>query len=59
MVEELERACQEVGKDPATLLRSLDIQVDPLSRHDEGEKPITGTSEEIAEGDPGFPGDRR
>jgi alkanesulfonate monooxygenase SsuD/methylene tetrahydromethanopterin reductase-like flavin-dependent oxidoreductase (luciferase family) len=23
--------------------------VDPLSRHDEGEKPIAGTSEEIAE----------
>lgn len=49
MVDELERACQEVGKDPATLRRSLDIQVDPLSLHDEGEKPITGTSEEIAE----------
>ena len=49
MVEELERACQEVGKDPATLRRSLDIQVDPLSRHDEGEKPIAGSSEEIAE----------
>ncbi len=49
MVEELERACQEVGKDPATLRRSLDIQVDTLSRHDEGEEPIAGTSEEIAE----------
>jgi len=49
MIEELERACQEVGRYPATLRRSLDIQVDPLSLHDEGEKPIAGTSEEIAE----------
>jgi alkanesulfonate monooxygenase SsuD/methylene tetrahydromethanopterin reductase-like flavin-dependent oxidoreductase (luciferase family) len=48
MVEELARACQEVGKDPANLRRSLDIQVDTLNRHDEGEKPIAGTSEEIA-----------
>ena len=49
MVEELERACQEVGKDPTTLRRSLDIPVDPLNLHGEGEKPIAGTSEEIAE----------
>ncbi len=49
MIDELERACQEVGRDPASLRRSLDIQVDPLSRHSEGEKPIVGTSEEISE----------
>ncbi len=49
MVAELERACQEVGRDPATLRRSLDIQVDQLGLYDEGEKPISGSSEEIAE----------
>ena len=49
MVAELERACQEVGRDPATLRRSLDIQVDQLGLYDEGEKPIAGSSEEIAE----------
>lgn len=49
MVAELERACQEVGRDPATLRRSLDIQVDQLGLCDEGEKPIAGSSEEIAE----------
>ena len=49
MVEGLERACQKAGRDPATLRRSLDIQVDLLSLHGEGEKPIAGTSEEIAE----------
>jgi alkanesulfonate monooxygenase SsuD/methylene tetrahydromethanopterin reductase-like flavin-dependent oxidoreductase (luciferase family) len=49
MVEDLERACQEVGRDPASLHRSLDIQVDPLGRHNEGAKPIAGSSEEIAD----------
>ena len=49
MIEMLERACEQVDRDPATLYRTLDIQVDPLSLHDEGEEPITGTSDEIAE----------
>lgn len=49
MIEKLEQACEQVDRDPATLYRTLDIQVDPLSIHNEGNKPITGTSDEIAE----------
>lgn len=61
IVEELERACDEVGRDPATLNRSLDFYtVAPLSSGDEsgalgkaddvdGMAPtaLTGTAEEI------------
>jgi alkanesulfonate monooxygenase SsuD/methylene tetrahydromethanopterin reductase-like flavin-dependent oxidoreductase (luciferase family) len=49
MIEKLERACEQVDRNPATLYRTLDIQVDPLNLHGEGEKPIAGTNEEIAE----------
>lgn len=48
-IESLEQACEDVGRDPATLRRSLDIQVDLLGLHEGGEKPISGTNEEIAE----------
>ncbi len=61
IIEELERACDEVGRDPTTLQRCLDFYtITPLSRADEatpatveevdGMQPITlsGTPEEIA-----------
>ncbi len=48
IVEELEGACAEVGRDPATLRRSLDLYaVDPLSRAGDDESVLTGTAEEI------------
>jgi alkanesulfonate monooxygenase SsuD/methylene tetrahydromethanopterin reductase-like flavin-dependent oxidoreductase (luciferase family) len=49
IIEELERACGEVGRDPATLQRSLDLYtVDALGKT-EGRLPsvVTGTAEEI------------
>ncbi len=55
VVEELERACEELGRDPATLERSLDVYtVDPLNLAAADEptsigEPISGTSAEIAE----------
>ena len=54
LVEELERACEEVGRDPETLRRSMDAEVDPHGRAaelrpDAEHGPITGTSEQIAE----------
>ena len=48
IIEELERACGEVGRDPATLQRSLDLGiVDPLHRIDGQSSVLTGTAEEI------------
>lgn len=51
MIEELDRACDEVGRDPATLTRTVDVAVDlgvggdsPLA-----EFLISGTHEEIAD----------
>lgn len=54
LIEELERACEQVGRDPDTLHRSMDAMVDPHGRFaelrpDAEHGPITGTSEEIAE----------
>ncbi len=50
IIEELERACGEVGSDPATLQRSLDLYtVDPLHRANDSESALTGTAEEIGE----------
>lgn len=59
MVEELDRACEELGRDPATLERSIDVAVDPHALVDEpasGLSPylISGGSDEIAEGLLGF-----
>ncbi len=53
MIQKLEKACEDVGRDPKTLRRTLDIQVDSLNIYEElrpgGKmKPISGTSEEIA-----------
>lgn len=51
-IEELERACAEVGRDPSTLPRTLDIQVDPLGRWEpepDVDGPITGSTDEIAD----------
>jgi alkanesulfonate monooxygenase SsuD/methylene tetrahydromethanopterin reductase-like flavin-dependent oxidoreductase (luciferase family) len=49
VVDDLERACASVGRDPATLARSLDVySVDPLGRS-EGAASITGSAQQIAE----------
>jgi alkanesulfonate monooxygenase SsuD/methylene tetrahydromethanopterin reductase-like flavin-dependent oxidoreductase (luciferase family) len=48
IIEELERACGEVGRDPATLRRSLDLYtVAPLNQVGDDESALTGTTEEI------------
>ncbi len=54
LVDELETACEEVGRDPATLTRSLDLYtVDPQSRSADGPiwggDPLAGSAVEIAE----------
>lgn len=53
MVEEVDAACREVGRDPTTLRRSIDIIVAPTSVTDTGipgfGTPIHGTPAEIAE----------
>jgi len=49
IVEELERACEEVGRDPATLRRTLDVySLDPLGTFAGSEEPIRGAPDEIA-----------
>jgi alkanesulfonate monooxygenase SsuD/methylene tetrahydromethanopterin reductase-like flavin-dependent oxidoreductase (luciferase family) len=49
VVDDLERACASVGRDPATLARSLDVySVDPLGRG-EGAASITGSAQQIGE----------
>lgn len=50
IVDELERACEEVDRDPATLARSLDIySLDPTGRFAGSEKPIRGDADRLAE----------
>ena len=50
IVAELERACEDVGRDPSTLRRSLDVySLDPLGRFAGSEEPIGGTPGEIAD----------
>jgi alkanesulfonate monooxygenase SsuD/methylene tetrahydromethanopterin reductase-like flavin-dependent oxidoreductase (luciferase family) len=47
IIEDLDRACREVGRDPTTLGRSLDFYtVAPLDRGDD-ESALTGTAEEV------------
>src|SRR5690606_32005436 len=48
--EAIDAACRAVGRDPATLARSLAVQVDYLGREEypEGLAPLTGSSEELA-----------
>jgi len=54
IVAELERACADVGRDPLTLPRTLDVySFDPLGRYPEKE-PIGGSVEEMAETILGF-----
>ncbi|MCK4266365.1 MAG: LLM class flavin-dependent oxidoreductase, partial [Thermoplasmata archaeon] len=54
-VEELERACMEVGRDPDSIQRSIDVYtIDPLGLSSDSERVpdgsiIVGSSEEIAE----------
>ncbi len=44
----MERACGEVGRDPATLQRSLDLYtVAPLNQVGDDESELTGMAEEI------------
>ncbi len=54
IISELEQACTEVGRDPATLQRSLDVySLDPLGRFpDKGH--LTGSADELAEAILGF-----
>ncbi|MGI8658024.1 MAG: LLM class flavin-dependent oxidoreductase [Candidatus Limnocylindria bacterium] len=50
IVSDLGRACEEVGRDPATLRRSLDMySVDPLGRYTGDADSIAGSPDEIAE----------
>ena len=55
VIDELDRACNEAGRDPASLRRTLDVYtIDPLNLAAEEQpntigKPISGTSDEIAE----------
>lgn len=49
IVEELDRACAEVGRDPATLRRTLDVySLDPLGTFAGSEEPIRGTPDQVA-----------
>ena len=47
--EAVDAACIEVGRDPATLARSVAVSVAVLGREDPVNAPITGQPEEIAE----------
>ena len=50
IVSDLDRACGEVGRDPGTLRRSLDVySVDPLGRYAGAGDPIAGSPDEVAE----------
>ena len=49
IVDELERACDETGRDPATLQRSLDVySVDPLGRFPDANL-LSGSPDELAD----------
>lgn len=50
IVDELERACEEVGRDPRTLRRTLDVySLDPLGAFSGDEVPIAGDPDEMAD----------
>jgi alkanesulfonate monooxygenase SsuD/methylene tetrahydromethanopterin reductase-like flavin-dependent oxidoreductase (luciferase family) len=53
MLEQLEEACADVGRDPSTLERSIGVFVEPGDEHTVEATgfgvPITGSSAEIAE----------
>ena len=50
-IPELERACEEMGRDPSTLVRTLDVySFDPLGELEEAPDHVhTGSADEIAE----------
>jgi len=52
VLAQLDAACAELGRDPASLGRSIGVIVEPLDEHDAEETglgvPITGTADEIA-----------
>ncbi|MDF2760446.1 MAG: putative F420-dependent oxidoreductase, partial [Thermomicrobiales bacterium] len=61
LVEPVDDACREVGRDPVTLERTVSISVDPSGRREfpqhwyladdlEAARPLTGSQEEIAAG---------
>jgi len=65
LVEPVEEACREVGRDPSTVERTVSISVDPTGRREfpehwyldddlEAARPLTGSPEEIASGIRGF-----
>ncbi len=55
ILAELDRACEEIGRDPATLQRTLDVySVDPLGRFAGREEPIGGDPSAIADALLGF-----
>lgn len=50
IVAELDRACEDVGRDPATLRRTLDVySLDPFGTFSGSEEPIKGSPAETAE----------
>ena len=50
IVADLDGACEAIGRDPATIQRSLDVySIDPLGRYTGGGEAIGGSSEDIAE----------
>ncbi len=65
LVEPVDEACREVGRDPSMVERTVSISVDPSGRRDfprhwylegdlEAARPLTGSPEEIATGIQGF-----
>ena len=65
LVEPVDDVCREVGRDPATVERTVSISVDPSGRREfprhwylddelEAARPLTGGPEEIAAGIRGF-----
>lgn len=53
MIEKLARSCEEIGRDPNSIKRTLDIQIDSLGVYEKlrpggNMKPISGTSKQIA-----------
>lgn len=50
LVADLDRACDENGRDPVTLARSVDVySLDPIGRFAGAEAPIRGEPEEVAD----------
>jgi alkanesulfonate monooxygenase SsuD/methylene tetrahydromethanopterin reductase-like flavin-dependent oxidoreductase (luciferase family) len=55
--EAVDAVCEELGRDPATLARSVSVQIDfpdGQPNRDPGARPLMGTTEELAETLRGF-----